>query len=252
MTGNEIKALESQTTSMKLDPYAGPIIARLDGRAFHSFTKGLKAPFDERLSTAMINTAKYLVEKTDALIAYTQSDEITLVFEYKYPSQPIFGGKLFKMQSLFASMATAYFCQQIHEKLPERRSKHPHFDCRVFSVPDRKTAAEVVNWRVRDARKNAISSAARSVYSHKECENKSGEEKLAMLRDKGVRFIQYPGYFTSGTFVWKEVEYAPLDDEVLEHIPEEHRPIGLVTRNVMMTCSGDDERNLKEFIFGDK
>ena len=57
-----------------------PLIARLDGRAFHTFTRDLKRPYEHGMSIAMIETARYLLDEMNALVGYTQSDEITLAW----------------------------------------------------------------------------------------------------------------------------------------------------------------------------
>ena len=56
-----------------------PVIIRLDANNFSSWTKGLKKPFDSNLSQLMTETAIHLLDETNALVAYTQSDEITLI-----------------------------------------------------------------------------------------------------------------------------------------------------------------------------
>lgn len=62
-----------------------PVIIRLDGKAFHTFTKGFQKPFDSMLMKAMQETMKYLCENIQGcVLGYTQSDEITLVLvDYK-------------------------------------------------------------------------------------------------------------------------------------------------------------------------
>lgn len=82
------------------------IIARLDGRNFHTFTKDLKRPFDERFSGEMIQTTKDLISETQAIIVYTQSDEITLLFYANdTKGQVFFGGRIQKMNSILSSLA---------------------------------------------------------------------------------------------------------------------------------------------------
>src|SRR5690606_23998115 len=84
-----------------------PILARLDGRAFHTFTRGMARPYDPRMSRCMIETARFLVEEMHALVGYTQSDEITLVWyvdsasRAEYP----FGGRYQKLASVLAGLA---------------------------------------------------------------------------------------------------------------------------------------------------
>ena len=62
-----------------------PAIIRIDGKAFHTFTRGFKKPFDEILIKSMQETMKYLCENIQGcVLGYTQSDEITLVLvDYK-------------------------------------------------------------------------------------------------------------------------------------------------------------------------
>jgi tRNA(His) guanylyltransferase len=119
-----------------------PIMIRLDGKAFHTFTKGLKRPYDERLSTLMANTTKYLVEQTNALVGYTQSDEISLVLYSDDPlTQVYFDGRIQKLTSVVASMTTMYFNKFMASALPEKADKVALFDCRVWNVPTLEEAA---------------------------------------------------------------------------------------------------------------
>jgi tRNA(His) 5'-end guanylyltransferase len=97
--GDHMKSYEKQTCGIKMLPRI-PVIARLDGKGFSKFTKGLKRPYDERLSKLMVETTKYLVKETNANCGYTQSDEITLVWYVEsYESSIYFDGRLFKMIS---------------------------------------------------------------------------------------------------------------------------------------------------------
>ena len=106
--GDRMKAYESQTCGIKLMPRI-PVVARLDGKGFSKFTKGLKRPYDERLSNLMIETTKYLVKETNANCGYTQSDEITLVwYTDKIDSSIYFDGRLFKMIGDLSAMASVF------------------------------------------------------------------------------------------------------------------------------------------------
>src|SRR6185369_15347403 len=107
--GDRIKRYEAGETEQYFMPLL-PIYARIDGRCFSGFTSGLRRPYDERITRAMVETTRYLVEETHARIGYTQSDEISLVWQQdRYDSESLFGGKVHKLVSVLASMATAKF-----------------------------------------------------------------------------------------------------------------------------------------------
>jgi tRNA(His) 5'-end guanylyltransferase len=123
------------------------------------YTRGLCRPFDPRITRAMVETTKFLVAETNARIGYTQSDEISLAWlQDRYDSEVFFGGKVQKLTSVLASLATAKFNHVCLEDvgLAERaRQQLPVFDCRVFQLPNRTEAANAFLWREKDATKNA-------------------------------------------------------------------------------------------------
>lgn len=228
--GNRMKAYEAVETARKFD-HALPIYARIDGRAFSTFTLGMERPFDQRLTTAMIDTTKYLVHKMHAKIGYTQSDEISLVWLADEPeSDVIFSGKIQKMCSVLASMSAAKFATAIP---PHWQDRHPHFDARVFQLPSQEEAANVFLWRAMDARKNAISMVAQNNFSHKALYGKDQKTMLAMLAEKGVDFEVLPISFRRGTFIRRETVERLLTADETEKIPEKHRPSGPVMRSDM-------------------
>lgn len=228
--GTRMKGYEAVETSRCLDPHL-PVYARIDGRAFSTFTRGMERPFDPRMITAMVETTKHLVHETHARIGYTQSDEISLVWLAEGPESDIlFSGKVQKMASVLASMAAAKFATVISPTWQERL---PHFDCRVFQLPDKMEAANAFLWRAMDARKNAISMAAQSEFSHRQLHQKGQADMLAMLAEAGVDFEAYPAAFRRGTFVRREVVTRLLTDDELARIPEKHRPTGPVERSHM-------------------
>lgn len=213
--GDRIKSIEAVYAKATIDPDK-PFCVRLDGKAFHTFTKGLKRPYDKRLSDAMIQTMNFLVEKTEARIGYTQSDEISLVFYKLNPSQQQYlGGRVQKLTSIFAAMATAKFNQIVQETIPEKAGNLAFFDARVWSVDSLNDAAEVIVWRQEDAIKNAVSMAAHAVFSNKELHKKSSKEKIEMLATKGLVWDDYPEFFKTGTFsMRKNIEVkVDLDDD---------------------------------------
>lgn len=171
------------------------IVARIDGRGFSKFTKGFTKPFDKDFTEAMIETTKFLVQETCATIGYTQSDEISLVWHTDNPEgQVFFNGKLQKIASICASMATVKFVKFYPDYFPQ-------FDCRVFTVPCKCEAVNYIFYRQRDAIRNAISMAASSAFSHKQLMGKSTNEKIDMLTENGIDFFEYPTANKIGTFV---------------------------------------------------
>jgi tRNA(His) 5'-end guanylyltransferase len=228
--GDRLKALEQVETSRRCDP-AKPICVRLDGRAFSTFTQGLARPYDERMSRLMIDTTKFLVKETRAKIGYTQSDEITLVYAYEGEAQPLFGGKIHKLTSLIAGLCSAMFNNKLQRSMPEKWGSCPSFDARVFQVPDKMEAANVVLWRWFDARKNSVSMLAQSVFSHKALQNKDCREMKGMLLEKGYDWDTYPDFFKWGTFVQRKTVERELTEAEASKIPEQHRPKGKVLRS---------------------
>ena len=89
-----------------------PVAIRIDGKAFHTFTRGFQKPFDEILIRSMQATMKYLCENIQGcVLGYTQSDEITLILiDYKnLNSDAWFDYEIQKICSIAASMATMAF-----------------------------------------------------------------------------------------------------------------------------------------------
>lgn len=226
--GNRMKSYEATETSRRLNPQL-PVYARIDGRAFSTFTRGMDRPFDARLTTAMIETTKHLVHKTDARIGYTQSDEISLLWLADKPESDIFfSGKILKMASVLASMAAAKFILLCPE---EFRHRMPHFDCRVCQLPTREEAANMFLWRAMDAQKNAVSQVAHHFFSHRNLQHKNQQDMHNMLVEKGVCFSEFPPENRFGSFVRRVSVERELTPSELDGIPEEHRPRRPVTRS---------------------
>lgn len=228
--GDRLKYYEGIEAGRVLIPHL-PICVRVDGRAFHTFTRGMKRPYDVDMSNAMIDTMKYLVEKTDACIGYVQSDEISLILSDE--KDPMFGGRVQKLTSVIASMATAMFNLVIHRSFPDKPLAE--FDCRVWNVPNRTEAANTILWREFDATKNSISMAARAYYSDKQLLGKNSSEKQDMLMEKEVNWNDYPVFFKRGTYARRIVVQRKMTPEELANLPEHHEarknPDLIVTRN---------------------
>lgn len=219
---DRMKLYEKTESARRLMPLL-PICIQLDGKAFHSYTRHLESPYDERLSNIMVAVTKSLVQQTNAKVGYTQSDEINLVlYSDRTDSQVFFDGKIQKTTSVIASMATAEF-NSIRHVIPELRGP-ALFDCRAWNVPTLQEAANVLLWRELDATRNSIQSATRAYYSHKQCDNKNTGEMQEMLFRKGVNWNDYPGFFKRGTFVFIRKVLRVLTANELDRIPVQHRP----------------------------
>jgi tRNA(His) guanylyltransferase len=220
--GDRMKTYEMAEAGRCLMPGL-PVMMRLDGKAFHTFVKGLERPFDKRLTDLMVATTKFLVEETNAVVGYTQSDEISLVlYTDNQHSQLFFDGRIQKLASVVASMATAFFNRELPKCIPEKADKFAYFDNRVWNVPSLSEAANTLIWRELDATKNAISMAAQHYYSHNELHEKNGSEKQEMLFAKGVNFNDYPSFFKRGSYVRRVDRLVKFSTDELARLPEKH------------------------------
>jgi tRNA(His) 5'-end guanylyltransferase len=230
--GDRMKWYESRYTSDQFMPMV-PVLARMDGRSFHTFTKGLKRPYDKRLSDLMIAVTKFLVQETNARCGYVQSDEISLVWLAEdWESDIFFSGKLQKMNSVLASLTSTYFNlllpQYLPEKVPTISNKDtvptvPVFDSRVFQVPTNFEAVNCFIWREQDATRNSVQMAAQSCFSHADCQNKSGSELQDMLwKQMDINWNDYPNFFKRGTYVRRKNIERRFTAEELAALPPKH------------------------------
>ena len=202
-----------------------PVIIRIDGKAFHTFTRNFIKPFDEVFSRSMQDTMKYLCENVQGcVLGYTQSDEITLVLiDYKeLDSQGWFDYNIQKCASVAASMATmefnrafernikAYEISETAETAEEAKEKQlavyaksramgAMFDARVFNVP-REEVTNCILWRQNDAARNSVQMAGFSNFSTKEMQNKSCSQIQDMLMlQKGINWNDFPTKYKRGS-----------------------------------------------------
>lgn len=218
--GDRLKSYEFLDTQRKA--FKGqPIIARLDGKGFHTFCHGLKKPFDERLSKLMIRVMWSLIDRFNATVAYTQSDEITLAWfvDSTSKSEYIFDGRFQKMDSLLAAYASSIFNRELQTFIPEKGACTEIFDCRSFVVPNLLEAYHAFLWRQQDCTKNAISMAAQSMFSHKSLQGQNGQVmRERMLAEHGVNFDDFPVAFRRGTFARRIKVIKPIDADLLKKL----------------------------------
>lgn len=220
--GDRMKMYEAMEAGRRLMPLL-PALARIDGRAFHSFTRGMNRPFDWDFAACMIDTTAALVRDTGACMGYTQSDEITLAWHSKTTQSQIwFDGRIAKMTSQLAAQATLIFYRLVAERMPKFAGRLPTFDARVWNVPSRTEGANVFLWREWDATKNSLSMAAAAHYSHKSLMGKNGPQKHDMLHEKGINWNDYPERFKRGAYVQRRTMAVPFNSEELERLPPKH------------------------------
>lgn len=248
-----------------------PVAIRIDGKAFHTFTKDFRKPFDRVLISTMQRTMKYLCENIQGcVLGYTQSDEITLILvDYKkLNSAAWFDYEIQKMCSVAASMATMTFnkvfaemvedykvkCytndvlsqgvetqqeqQRYIEVLCKAVEKGAMFDARVFNIP-REEVTNLIYWRQVDATRNSIQMVGQANFSHKELQNKSCDMIQDMLMTKkGINWNDFPTHLKRGSCCIKE-EYS-LD----ESLPRKH----WVIDNEIPIFKGEDRQYIEKLI----
>ena len=215
-----------------------PVVLRLDGRAFHSFTKGFQKPYDEVFHKAMNSTLQYLCKNIQGCkFGYTQSDEISLLLtDYDtLTTDAFFDYNVQKVCSIAASMATLAFNRFFVEEATFWEDKHnlapmdyfnegkdenllklykayrdacfkgAMFDARCFNIP----AAEVVNcfiWRQQDATRNAVQMLGQTYFSASQLHGKSTAVIQEMLwQEHKINFNDMPIEFKRGICCFKIV-----------------------------------------------
>ncbi len=237
--GSRMKEYEGLEAQRRLMPRL-PIIARLDGKCFSKFTKGLQRPYDIRMSRLMVELSKLLVIEYNALISYTQSDEISLVLYTDDPnSQTPYGGRIQKLVGDMTAFATLHFNKMLPTFIPEKADQLPRFDCRVWNVPTLTEAANAILWRVNDATKNSISMAAHDNFSHKPLHGMNGKQMQdRLMLEKGINWNDYPAFFKRGTFVRRETVSRKYTCDEIEKLPAKHQartnPDLVIERHMVM------------------
>lgn len=200
-----------------------PILMRLDGSSFSSFTKGLQRPFDQRLTDLMIETAKYVVDLTNAKLGLVGSDEITiLLYEEDIKSQTIYNGRYEKLLSEIPAQVSVFFNKELPKYLPEKIDKSPYFDAKAWQVPTLEEAFNCFWVREESITRNAITMAALSEYSHKQLEGVSGPQKQEMLFQKGINFNDYPVSFKRGVFIQRRKDLVKFSSDEIDKLPLKH------------------------------
>lgn len=170
-----------------------PAIIRIDGKAFHTWTRGLEQPFDKAFYAVMAHTAAKLVESIQcAVFAYGQSDEISILLKdyTSVDTEAWFNGAVQKIVSVAASMATGYFNEFASHTPTLEEKPLAFFDARVFTVP----VHEVCNyfiWRQQDCIRNSMQSCGQSFLGHKKVQGLKNQEVIDAMRKLDPPFDWY-------------------------------------------------------------
>lgn len=208
-----------------------PVIIRLDGRAFHTFTKGMEKPFDDVFLQTMRKTTLNLCEQISTCkFAYTQSDEISLLLldTNETETQAWFDNNLSKIISVSASLATLSFNKNfinvLQEKillednfqsLPyENKFLKATFDSRAFNIPFEEINNYFI-WRQQDCMRNSIQMVGRANFSHKELQNKKCTDIVEMLKEKQINYYtDFANYLQKGTCFYRKERGWKIDTEM--------------------------------------
>ncbi len=220
--GDRIKSYE-RVSNNKLTPRT-PVIIRIDGKAFHTFTRGLGKPYSKDLIEAMVFAAEETAKQMQGFkLAYIQSDEATfMITDYDtFETQPWFGYEINKLVSITASSFTAWFNYYWHIRL-DYPMPTAMFDARAFNVPEEDTP-NVFIWRQRDWERNSVQMLARSLYSQKQLHGKNIEELLTLIEEKnGGRWQDLSNQLKYGTWIdeggnlsYEKMDYESLKEKII-------------------------------------
>lgn len=219
--GDRMKRYE-RISSHSLIPKT-PLIIRVDGKAFHTWTKGFNKPFDIDLIACMAATTRQVAKEMQSCrLTYTQSDEATfLLSDYETnEKEGWFAYKLNKVVSVTASMYTAYFNEMFPLSSKFKTSKPALFDARAFSIP-LSDAPNCFIWRQQDWLRNSVSMYAQANFSHKELQGVNVPGMLNMLHDIGKPWehldpiVKYGTFSSNGKDFWDKLDYNMIV-EILE------------------------------------
>jgi tRNA(His) 5'-end guanylyltransferase len=260
-----------------------PVAIRIDGKAFHTFTRGFGKPFDEVLIRSMQQTMKYLCENIQGcVLGYHQSDEITLILvDYKkLTSSAWFEYEVQKLCSIAASMATMAFnkffekeIQDFHyhikidpvtEELDTEQAKQftiykqalnrgAMFDARCFNIP-KEEVTNLIYWRQLDATRNSIQMVGQANFSHKELQNKSCNKIQDMLMtQRGINWNDFPVYQKRGSCCIKSessTTFAKVEEDGTVTTGSTERPHWIIDNNIPI-FKNEDRAYIDKLIFID-
>ena len=246
-------------------PIRMPVIIRVDGKAFHSYTASCKKPVDEGLVKCMNMTAIELCKELQGCqLAYVQSDEISLLLtNYQtIDTQCWFENNLQKMVSISAGIASATFTINSdkiwgeYDDVDTSGRNHPEpiirpafFDARAFVLP-KEDVCNYFLWRQQDATRNSVQMLARSLYSHKECMDKNNSELQEMCFQKGINWNDVPIPQKRGRCIVKKSVPGSATNKKTQEIVQFQRSEWMVDNEIPIFSM--DRRYIDRFVYHEK
>jgi len=236
---DRMKSYYEQNTCTKL-PENLPVILRLDGRAFHTLTRGLEKPYDEKFIKFMNSIAINLCDNEiqNAKMAYVQSDEISILIYKGVFSDSWFNNDVQKMVSISAARASSWACRYDRASDNLFTPRVIMFDSRVFVIPEKEVCNYFI-WRQRDWERNSVQMLARKYYSQKQLNKKSTSDMHEMIFQKGENWDSLPIYLKRGrciiprktkVHVTKEQTKGKFEGEVERNIWDVDNKIPIFTK----------------------
>jgi tRNA(His) 5'-end guanylyltransferase len=223
--GDRMKRYEHHATSIRMMPRT-PTIVRVDGKAFHTFTKHITSELDPSeadgygvmLHEVMTNTAQRCCAAIQgAVVAYTQSDEISFVLRDwdNNETQPWFGGQLQKIVSISAALATGHFNFEYKRVFGTSSPYLAFFDSRAFSIPIHEVNNYMV-WRQQDAMRNSVQYIGHKLFSHASLQHKNQQDIHDMLlQQKGLDWATIPTWMQRGVCITRgNSRMMTVDDNI--------------------------------------
>ena len=248
-----------------------PVIIRIDGKAFHTFTKGMRRPFDYVLIETMRETTRYLCENIQGcVLGYTQSDEISLVLvDYKtFETSAWFDNEVQKICSVSASMATMAFNKFFRRyvenlyyntkvamtdeeerkwyELYESKFDIAMFDARCFNLP-KEEVTNCIYWRQLDAMRNSIQAVGQANFSQTQLNLKSCNDIKDMLKQKGINWDDFPTGLKRGSCAVKSDNPVDIVVNVGDRKIITHRKLWYIDRKIPV-FKGDGREYIERLI----